>query len=232
MRPDPSSITRNIQFHDHLNPKLWDGDRMRLDVRVHLLRVAISFYRFIEVKKLVISDMIVTGSNAAFNYTDQSDIDVHLVVDYQKSVCPDLAENFFAAKKNLWNDLHHVAIREHDVEVYVENSRAPAYSNGVYSLMRGEWLHKPSPQEPRFDDTAVVRKVEALAGQIDDVIESGSSEAIQAMQSRLKRMRQSGLSAGGEFSTENLTFKALRSLGYLDRLFQAKTDQEDADLSL
>ena len=45
-------------------------------------------------------------------------------------------------------------------------------------------------------------------------------------------MRRAGLDQGGEFSVENLAYKILRNLGYLDRLSRALDDQIDRGLSL
>jgi hypothetical protein len=45
-------------------------------------------------------------------------------------------------------------------------------------------------------------------------------------------MRRSGLDTAGEFGVENLAFKIVRNLGYLDKLSKAYTQQQDRDLSL
>lgn len=230
---DPGVVRRNIAFHGALNPKIWDGEDMRPEVRVRLMRATLAFYQFLAVPELKLTDVVVTGSNAAFNYTDLSDIDVHLIVDYSRAPCPDLAENFFSAKKNLWNLSHDITIRGHGVEMYVEDTKTPAYSNGVYSLLRGEWVNVPSASAPSWDDAAILQKTEYLADQIDALIDADPDpEVVTELLNKLRVMRQSGLKTGGEFSVENLTYKTLRALGYLDRLWQARTDAEDDSLSL
>lgn len=230
---DPAEVTKNIRFHDALNPKIWSGDTLRIEVRVRLLRAALAFYKYLELPDLKLADIVITGSNASFNYTDLSDVDVHLIVDYDKTVCPEIAENFFSTKKTLWNQSHSISIRGHGVEMYVENQKNPAYSNGVYSLLKGKWIKTPSAVKPRWDDAAVIMKTENLADQIDALL-NGDADAgkVSALMDKIWGMRKSGLAAGGEFSTENLAFKSLRALGYLDRLRQARTSAEDADLSL
>ena len=45
-------------------------------------------------------------------------------------------------------------------------------------------------------------------------------------------MRQAGLDANGEFSTENLAFKILRNKGYMDKLYKSRTQKFDQELSL
>src|SRR4051812_42073768 len=103
-----SDITSLLTFHKELNPKLWENGELRLEVRVHLLRIAREFYKFLALTGLHLVDVIFTGSNAAFNYTEHSDIDVHLIVDFEKSGCPNLADNFFNAKRTLWNQSHDI----------------------------------------------------------------------------------------------------------------------------
>jgi hypothetical protein len=232
---DPAAVTKNIAFHDRLNPALWDenADGMLLPVRVSLLRAALAFYDFLEMPELKLSDIVVTGSNAAYNYTELSDIDVHLIVDYSKTTCPTLAENFFTAKKTLWNVSHDIKVRGFNIEMYVEDQRSPAYSNGVFSILHGRWLHHPQAIKPSYDDAAVIAKTEHLADEIDALLD-GQPDAgrLSALMKRLREMRQSGLQAGGEFSTENLAFKSLRALGYLDRLRDARTQAQDHGLSL
>lgn len=231
---DTGVIRDTIQFHRRLNDKLWTADgEMWPEVRVRLLRVALSFYSFLELPGLKVADIVVTGSNAAFNYTSGSDVDVHLIVDYERTVCPEIAENLFTTKKNLYNHSHDIAIRGFPVEVYVENKRNPAYSNGVYSLLTGTWVKQASRTAPSVDDAAVVAKTQDLAARIDALV-NGAADAdqIAALMHKLKTMRKSGLSRGGEFSVENLTFKSLRALGYLDRMRELRRSLEDASMSL
>jgi hypothetical protein len=45
-------------------------------------------------------------------------------------------------------------------------------------------------------------------------------------------MRKAGLAKGGEFSVENLAFKVLRNLGYLDKILGALRNAEDDELTL
>lgn len=231
---DPAAVRRTLRFHDRLNPRLWTAEgAMRLEVRLRLLRAALAFYRYLDLPTLAVRDIVVTGSNAAFNYTRASDIDVHLVVDYARTVCPELSASYFTAKKALWNQTHAAAIRGHAIEMYVEDARAPAQSNGVYSLLDAAWRRRPEAKAPAWNDAAVILKTGHLADQIDALLDSSpTAEAIDGLLTRLRAMRQSGLAEGGEFSVENLAYKSLRALGYLDRLYAARGKVEDRAFSL
>lgn len=230
-----SDVGAGIQFHEHLNPRLWAGDEMRLDVRVTLLKTALAFAEFLDLPDLKVLDVIFTGSSAAYNYTDFSDLDVHLIINFDETACPDLAENFFNTKKSLWNERHDIFVRDYPVEIYVENSEGQGVTaRGIYSLLRGAWIKKPSREEPSFDDSAVLAKTEHLASEIDAVLDHPRPLQAQvvALIGSIRRLRQAGLSEAGEFSVENLAFKALRNLGFMDRLHKARSAITDRDLSL
>jgi hypothetical protein len=57
-------------------------------------------------------------------------------------------------------------------------------------------------------------------------------ELTKALKDKIKKMRQSGLDAEGEFSAENLAFKMLRNLGDMEALVNAIADLRDKELSI
>jgi hypothetical protein len=226
-------VRGSFDFHETLNNAIWETEsgEMKLEVRVALLRAADAFRDFLDLQSLEIIDVIFTGSNAAFNYTMSSDLDIHIVTDYSTTTCPTLAENLFTTKKTLWNRDHNIMIRGLPVEMYVEDTANPVTANGVYSLLRGKWIKEPEARVPKWDDSAVLAKAEAVADEIVGVLDA-DKEAIDAVMDRLRRMRRAGLSSGGEFSVENMAFKALRNLGFIEQLSNARRDAQDRSLSL
>lgn len=231
----PSDLDTTLVVHDDLNPVLWDGDTMRLSVRVALLKAALAFAEFIDLKELKVDDVILTGSSASFNYTEFSDLDVHLIVSYEDTLGHELAENFFGTKKSLWNETHQITVKGYTVEMYVEDSADPVKALGVYSLLKGKWVKKPTMDEkPEWNDHAVAAKVDSLAETIDTILSKDdlTAEDIDTLIERIRKMRKAGLAERGEFSAENLAFKGLRNLGYMDRLYQARMKAEDDALSL
>ena len=229
----PIPLSEVIRFHARLNPRLWRHEKLRVEVRVKLMQSAVAFYRFLDLPALRINDIILTGSNAAYNYTRVSDIDVHLIVDFSKTSCPTLVDNFFNTKRNLWAQTYDVAVRGHTVELYVEDVDDPVNANGIYSLLHGDWLKLPKPQPPSPDDTAIEQKSSAYADEIDSLLDADPTiDDINQMLGRLYTLRQNGLMAGGEFSTENLSFKVLRNAGYIERLHDARIGIRDRALSM
>lgn len=222
-----------LTFHRRLNPHLWQHHRLRPEVRLKLLQNAIAFYRFLDLPRLRVTDIILTGSNAAYNYTRLSDVDVHLMVAYGRTSCPQLAGNFFNTKRNLWNKTYNVSVHGHPIELYVEDTADPVVANGVYSILHDEWLTTPSDVPPARDDTAVEHKVKAYADEIDSLLLGEPKIAdIDELLRRLHVLRQNGLLSGGEFSIENLTYKVLRNGGDLQRLYDRRIELRDAALSV
>lgn len=232
MRAD-DFVTGNVDYHEELSPAAWDGEELRTDVRVHLLRAAKFFTAYLEIPGFEVYDVVLTGSMANYNYTKFSDFDLHVVTRYADLECDDLAEAFYRAKKSIWNDAHDITINGHEVELYVEDVDNPPVSSGMYSLLSGQWIKEPEYSRPTVDNTAINAKVRDLIKQIDVAIERADDpDDIKRITDKLRKMRRSGLDTAGEFGVENLTFKILRNLGYLDRLNKAYHNEQDQDLSL
>jgi len=221
----------NIAYHDELNPSVWDGRELRADVRYKLLEIAKRFIEYLDVPDFKLIDVILRGSLVNYNYTQYSDFDLHIVTDYKTLDC-DITEQFYMAKKKIWNDEHDITIKGHEVELYVEDRDEENASEGMYSVLDNVWYKRPKYQQPDIDDRAVNAKAQDLMTQINRAVRSGSVEDITRLQDKIKNMRQSGLDAGGEFSTENLAFKIVRNKGYLDRLYKNKNTKFDQQLSL
>ena len=224
-------VKGNIAYHDNLNPEVWKGDELRVDVRYKLLEIAKRFIEYLEVPNFKLEDVILRGSLVNYNYTQYSDFDLHIVTDFSVLDC-DITEAFYLAKKRIWNDEHDITIKGHEVELYVEDVDAKNVSEGTYSVLDARWLRIPEYRKPSIDDRAVSAKARDLMTQINRAVKAGSVEDIQRLQDKIKAMRQAGLDAGGEFSTENLAFKIVRNKGYLDKLYKNKNQKFDQELSL
>ena len=68
---------------DELNSELWDEDKkLRSDVRERLLDIAEKFIKPTLGATTTIKDITFTGSLANYNYSDLSDIDLHIIIDF------------------------------------------------------------------------------------------------------------------------------------------------------
>ena len=228
------SVSRqNIQYHANLNPNCWRGWTMLPPVREKLVDIAQLFVDYLELPEFEIDDVRLTGSMCNFNWTKYSDFDLHIVTDYSALKCDDIASALYQAKKTIWNDNHDITINGHDVELYIEDSAKPPHSVGMFSVIDNKWMSKPEYINPKYDYSAVDRKAKALIDLIQKTIyNSNSVDDFERTVTKVYKMRQSGLDAGGEFSTENLAFKTVRNLKWLDRLHNARDNFIDKTYSL
>lgn len=232
---EPSDIKTHIQYHDHLNPDLWDGWELNKKVNKKLDSIARQFEKFLKIEDLKVVDRVITGSMSNYNWTPLSDIDLHIIVDITKlkERDPSFVDEYLQSKKKIWNDLHDIKIFDYEVELYAQDKDEAHISSGVYSIKKDKWLTKPEHKEPSFDDNAVRVKAAHLMNRIDKILpgECSSLEEIQKLKDKIKKMRKAGLEKAGEFSTENLTFKVLRNEEYLKKLFDAYHNAYDDCLS-
>jgi len=222
-------VRDNVAYNRELSPVAWEDNKLKLPVRVALLRAAKFFTDYLDIPNFRVIDVVLTGSMANYNYTKYSDFDLHVVTRYSDLECDDLAEAFYRAKKTIWNDRHDITIGGHDVELYVEDVEQPPVSAGMYSLLQNQWIKKPDYNPPSINDRAINLKVADLVKQIDVAVDRADDpEDIYRITDKLRKMRRTGLDTTGEFGVENLTFKVLRNLGYIDKLeaeFNKKQDQ-------
>lgn len=224
-----------LRYHDQLNSKLWQGDKLKPEVREKLIEIGNAWAEFSSIPQEAIKDMILVGGNANFNYTDFSDIDLHLLVDKDDMPdCPDLLDDYLKDKKQLWSLSHDISIYGHDVELYAQDVNAEFPANqGVYSLTQDNWMVPPTKQEVNFDDPNLIRKIEDYVNKINGLIDSNAEdESFKKLKKKFAEMRKAGIKKAGEFSQENLIFKELRNKGYLDRMNQYIKSKEDEKLSL
>jgi hypothetical protein len=231
MRVEDLSTKANIGYHKQLNPAAWDGDSLHRQVRLRLLTIAKIFVKYLEIPNFKVEDVVLTGSMSNYNWTKFSDFDLHIVTDYAALECDDIAEAFYKAKKRIWNDQHDITINGHEVEMYVEDSATPPVSQGIFSILNNQWVSKPTFNPPKINDGAITAKASAIAQLIDKSL-GGDPDDLATVKDKIYKMRQAGLDANGEFSTENLAFKILRNQGYLDKLQKAQTQAQDRRLSI
>ena len=132
---DNFNLSDAIHFHNELNPTIFDGDKMKDIVREQLLLIAEDFVDHLGINNLDISDITISGSNAAYSYTRHSDIDLHILVDMNKFKDDDVYRELFDAKKTVYNDTHDIKIDGYEVELYVQDTNQPVISLGEYSIL-------------------------------------------------------------------------------------------------
>ena len=220
------SIDPNPHHHE-LNPVLWDNNHLRTEVRFKLIKIARHFAEYLNVPRLHLKDVTLSGSSAGYNYSSYSDIDLHLVVSKT-----DGNDELFTAKKNLYNSEHNLAINNIPVELYVQPADQKHHSAGIYSVLDDQWIVEPVHEEPTINPKDIKAKARNYAGKINSAIRSNNLAKCRKAMDDLKRLRKAGLESNGEQSVENLAFKLLRARGQIDKLRKYITKLESAELSL
>ncbi len=216
-----------ITYSPELNDKLWDNNTLIPEVRRKLIQIAEHFVGFLNTPDLQIRDITISGSNAGYNYSDFSDIDLHIVAEFDESQA-----ELFMAKKNNYNFTHDIKIHGIDVELYVESTRNVLHSVGVFSVMRNKWISEPQHNPPKVSPREIKAKARNYAGQINQALKSSNLEQAQNTMDEIYRLRKAGLESGGEQSVENLAFKLLRARGQIDKLRKYINKLQSAELSL
>jgi hypothetical protein len=238
MKPFLTYLTEEdltLEYHDTLNPKIWDGDQLKPEVQAKLLQIAKKWATFAKIPDFAITDIILVGGNANYNWTKFSDLDLHVVVNREDLAdCPDLLDDYLQNKKQLWALVHDITVYGHDVELYAQD-RETAYpkKQGVYSIKGKTWIMQPKHEAVDFRGPALLAKVKQYTERIETLISTNAEdESFSKLKEKFKNMRTSGLKKIGEFSMENLIFKELRNRGVIDRMTQYLQSRQDEKLSL
>jgi hypothetical protein len=241
-KSDRSIDLSGFEMQETLNPKIWDkSEKLRPEIRKTLLKIADDYFESLELPGVDIEDVTFTGSLANYNWSQYSDVDLHMLIDYKEvPVGEGLVQDFLKTKSTNWNQNHDVKIYGYDVELYVQDISEEHVSTGVYSILKNEWLVKPEKKRISVDDKNVKLKSERIMDSIDDLYDDMKKtenydeivEKSDKIKDKIKKMRQAGLDRAGEFSVENMVFKVLRRNGMLDRLSDIKTVAYDKSVTL
>jgi len=222
------SLSQLVTVNRQLNPKIWNGDELDLEVSAKLEQIAEAFVKFIGID-LAVTDYTITGSNANYTWTEHSDLDLHIIV---KGTVTDAERELYNAKKALWAEQHKITVKGLPVECYVQGEEEEHHSTGVFSIAKDRWLVEPKKIKPEVDDSAVERKKDSIIHDIETALLSRDLERMRRVKERVTEMRKAGLERAGEWSVENLVFKILRNLGLIDTVTEKIRELEDSELSL
>jgi len=237
LQPEEVDATA-LKMKDVLNPAIWDeSNNLKPEIRKQLLLNVKRFLEFCDIENLKYHDIVLTGSMANYNYNETSDIDIHIILDYdQVSDNEEFVNDYFKLKKDLWSNKHEITVKGYDVETYVQDSKESHRSTGIYSLIKNEWLAKPIKKIVNIDTSAIMTKANEIMDAIDELgtIKDNNHfyKSYTKFLNKLKKYRKAGLDANGEYSVENLVFKILRNNGYLRKLIEEKNKRLDDELTL
>lgn len=242
---DTTDIIKSFESQDELNPKIWEKEsnsyKMRSEVREKLLETANIFIDFLGVD-VIVTDIIMIGSLVNYNWSKYSDIDLHIVVNFNQfpANAQELYLEFFDLKKVIFNQKHNIKLFGYDVECFVQKEDETTFSSGIYSILYDMWMNKPKKSGTESIDKELLKEkakkwmriIDSLIDNIEDEDPEEIKILVKKYKEKLKNFRNCGLEKNGEMSLENLVFKLLRRNGYIEKLYDAPTKIIDKKLSM
>ena len=235
IKPKDLRESLTLRFTEILNPTFWIGDSLKTEVNEALMNFAEAFAAYVDLDERAIVDVLLLGGNAGYNYTQYSDLDVHIVVDpkFIPDCNPDLLDQYYMDKKTLWELTHNVTIYGVKAEPYIERPKVTRKkSQGVYSLMKKTWIQKPERIEGEVEEKEIEKKVNNFKTRIDAFIKNENVEGLRELVKKLRDSRSVSLQKYGEYGFENMLFKELRNQGYIDKVRTVVVNLKSKNLSL
>ena len=229
-------LKEDIEKHDELNPKLFDGEELKPEIKDKIEQIAYQFVRELNEDdiRFTLKDIVLLGSNVSYNYTKDSDLDIHLIADSSGLECPDdLYPLLYSAYRSMFNKNYDIRIKGIPAEIYVEMDEPVAKSNGIYSLNNG-WIKKPEQKDiPDLDTEAFDKLFTEWEDKYFDLEEKdATSEEVENFIEDLYDLRKESIANEGEYGLGNLVFKEFRNIGYLDNLKELRKECVGKELSL
>lgn len=225
-------LRESLVVHSRLNSKLFDEEaHLKEDVRDRLMEIGDEFVTSLKEDgvPLKVCDYWLVGSNAAYNYQPDSDVDLHIIVNMEDlDVDEKILRLLYDYIKSSWSQKYDITIKGHPLEMYLEDSRTSSASNGIYSIKKDKWIKVPEPQEDKKlypEDSDLYRDWLSRYNNLED-------EEVEQFIDDLYLMRKEALASEGEFALGNLIFKEFRNSGRLDILRDRKNEIKSRELTL
>lgn len=236
-------LTESVEKHTTLNSKLFTKDELLKDkVRDKMLEIVDEFLSDLKEQdiKIKVDDILLIGSNASYNYTKDSDIDLHILAnakaaDYNKEI----AAALYGAYRTIFNKNLDITLYDIPLEIFVETEDSARVSNGIYSVKKNKWVKKPVVEDiPEYDTNKLDELVDKWETKCKNLIADikadkldDEKKVVKLLEDIYEKLRKKGI-AKGEYSVENLAFKELRNKGYLDQLKDYRNELVSKRLSL
>ena len=227
----------SFKKRDTLPPRIWDDDEtLNSRVRLKLLDIADDFWEFVNLSWVETKGIIITGSICNFNWSEYSDIDLHLIVDFRDvDDKTEFVRTYLDAKKNEWNNEHEgLKIMGYPVELYVQDIDEMPEAGGIYDIEENAWVRKPNPhsikniglnkfniKDKAAEIMTIIDEMYKVISNTDDSHEIDKvGEDASYLWKKVKELRKNSLGKNGENGAGNIVYKVLRRTGYLDKLFK------------
>ena len=224
-----------LRDKETLNPIIFDqNQRIHETIREFMIERARHFVKALGLKsKNAIEDVRLTGGNASYTYTANSDLDVTIMLNRELNLSTQEVRRLGIAC-SLLNYKLNPKIGDIDLNFFISSKNVggtrPA-NQAIYSLFQNKFIKKPSRHHESH-----ANHIASKANYFAEIIENclldetdPDSKCALALLQRLKAFRAKGLaSKAGEFSTANAVWRVLSRSGYIakvkEKVNQLKTD--------
>lgn len=224
-------IKEDLQVHESLNPIFWDGMALKNEIKDKIVEIVADFEEYIAVP-IDIIDIQLVGSNASYNYTEHSDLDVHIIANFENVTSDvEILQALYDTKKTNYNRTYDIKLKGIDIELYVQDVRSSTVSNGIYSVCEDRWVKEPKPitSIKHYDLTEEMGRWKV---KISEILQQNNRDEIATTLNILYLIRHNSISADGEYGKGNQLFKEIRNEGLLDQLKDALAEATSRELSL
>lgn len=117
------NLNEDIEKHEKLNPLLFENDELKSEIKEAIEKIVNQFVEDLKTDgvKIEVKDVILVGSNVSYNYTKDSDLDIHIIADKDSLDCSEEVYNLlYGAYRSLFNKNYDINIKGIPVEIYVE----------------------------------------------------------------------------------------------------------------
>lgn len=219
-------VTEISTFPTELDPRLWQNDRLRPEVRQRTLDIVGQLLDDLQLKNVTVGSVEVRGSNVSYEYDDAADFGVRVFLDtsaYEGSI-EDLAAriksyNAFIEIRHEGKILLHGVPLEVNFYVIRTERLNPVKGVGHYAITADSWLERPAVQENRFDRRQMLEDIAAFTTGYNTLVEDYFADKRSfdcgrwvEFSKRLGSYRNAGIHTSGTRSTENLVYRLLRRL--------------------
>ena len=218
------AITAATTFNTELAPHIWDGEKLRPEVRTGTLAMVDRLVRDSGVDGLTVDDVALVGSIASYEYNDASDFDVHVHTHADGVAAQQLSASMALLSSNIEQrqegriHFYGLPVEVHFYAGAPEAERVPGV--GRFSILHNAWIEKPAQHPENFDRAQMAADIKGFSDRYNRLVEEFTAAKkgfdctrLSDLDDEISGYRSASFDTDlGPRNTQNLAFRALRRL--------------------
>lgn len=227
----------DIKFNEKLNSKFFSDKKLKPKSRYAMLKTIKHFLEFSKFPPSVnIKDVIFTGSLTNYNYNESSDVDLHIIIDYNDiSDETEYIKYLFLKLKNIYADSFDITIHGYPIEIFIEDyrDRVDDTWKSSYSIVDDKWINGPQKSDVEIDKEVILTKAKKHISKIRSLINDSKIDELEKYLNSIKVDRSDSLQKEkSDYAENNLVFKLLRNSGVLEKITEFIKKHKSKELSI